>query len=162
MLNGIDVGGLKAAAAAAETDPSSAERHPTLRARWLGADRSLAEIDGKSIEVAGPGGLDAMQLVLAAFAGCEIEVIATRAAMMGLRVESIEIEIDAHFDVRAYFGLDGPHCGYDRVAYVMRLRAPGITEEQIRELEHALEHSSPVGATLAERVPLRSRLEIVD
>lgn len=161
MLNGVDVAALRDSATAAKADPKSAERRATLRAKWLGADRALADIEGKTIEVGGPDRMDAMQLVLAAFAGCEIEVVAARAALMGLVIESIEMEIDARFDLRAYFGVEGPRPGYEGVAYVMRLRAPAITREQMRELENALERSSPVGATLAERVPLSSRLEIV-
>lgn len=161
MLNGVDVAGLRKAAAAAETDPSTAERYPRLLARWTGGDRSRAEIEGKALEINGPGQMDPMQLVLAGFAGCEIDAVATRAAAMGLTLESLEIEIDAHFDVRSYFGLAGPPPGYDRVGLVVRVRAPGITPEQIRELERAIAHASPVGATLAEAIPVAMRLEVV-
>ncbi|HET8567356.1 MAG TPA: OsmC family protein [Candidatus Limnocylindria bacterium] len=160
-LNGVDPAELERTVSAARTDPARADRRPHLVAEWLGADRSRVRIADKALEVNGPGQLGPMQLVLAAFAACEIDVIAMHATLLGVEVEALEIELDAHFDVRSYLGLDGPPCGLDEARYVVRLRAPGITGEQLRRLEEALHRSSPVGATLARPVRLASTIELV-
>ncbi|HEX4744806.1 MAG TPA: OsmC family protein [Candidatus Limnocylindria bacterium] len=160
-LNGMDPADIAAAIAEAKADPARSERHPHLVAEWTGADRSRVRIDGKTLDVSGPGHLDAMQLVLAAYAACIIELIATHATLMGLTIRSLELELDAHFDVRAYLGLEGPAPGYDRLGLTARLCADGITDEQAQRLQEWMERASPVGATLAGGLQLRPRLEIV-
>ena len=160
-LNGMDPADIAGAIAEARADPARAERHPHLIAEWTGGDRSRVRIDDKTLEVSGPGHLDPMQLVLAAIAGCEIDVIATHATLMGLAIESLEIHVDAHFDVRTYMGLEGPPPGYDRLTLDVRLRAPGITPEQIQRLQDVVERVSPVGASLGHAVPMEARITTI-
>ncbi len=160
-LNGMDETEMAAAIAEVRTDPARAERHPRLVAEWVGADRSRARISGKTLEVNGPGQMDPMQLVLAALASCEIDVIVTHATLMGVAIEALEVHVDAHFDVRTYLGLDGPPPGYDRLSLEVRLRAPGITQEQIRRLQDAIERYSPVGATLTHGVRFAAHIRTV-
>ena len=160
-LNGMDPAEIAAAIAEARADPARAERHPHLVAEWTGGDRSRVRISDKTLEVSGPGQLDPMQLVLAAIASCEIELIATHAMLMGLAIETLEVHVDAHFDVSTYLGLEGPHPGYDRLVLEVRLRAPGITPEQVRRLEDAVERLSPVGATLGHAIPMEARIRTV-
>ena len=160
-LNGMDATTITATVTAVRTEPARAERHPHLVADWIRGDRSRARISDKTLDVNGAGQMDPMQLVLAALASCEIDVIATHATLMGLEIESLQVHVDAHFDVRTYLGLEGPPPGYDRLTLGVRLRAPGITQEQIGRLEHAIERLSPVGATLSHAVPFEAKLEIV-
>ena len=160
-LNGRDPAEIAAAIAEARADPARAERHPHLVAEWTGGDRSRVRISDKTLEVSGPGQLDPMQLVLAAVAACEIDVIATHATLMGVPIESLEIHVDAHFDVRAYLGLEGPQPGYDRLVLDVRLRAPGITPEQVRRLQDAVERASPVGASLGHAIAMEARITTV-
>ena len=160
-LNGIDAAGFAEAVAEARSDPARAERHPRLTAEWTGGDRSRVRIDGKTLDVSGPGQLDPMQLVLAAIAACEIEVIATHATLMGLEIETLEVSAEAHFDVSTYLGLDGPPPGYDRLILDVRLRAPGIKPDQVRRLEDAIKRLSPVGVSLAHAVPIEARIRTV-
>ena len=157
-LNGVDPAEITAAAAEARTEPARAERHPHLVAEWLGGVRSRARISDKTLDVNGSGQMDPMQLVLAALASCEVEVIVTQATLMGLEIETLEVHVDAHFDVSRYLGLEGPHPGYDRVVLEVRLRAPGITPEQVRRIESAVERLSPVGASLAQAVPIEAHI----
>lgn len=160
-LNGVDVGELSDRIAQCRVEPERAERKPHLVVEWLGGDRSRVRIANKELEVNGPGQLGPMQLVLAAFASCEIDVIATNATLMGLSIETLTIDVDAHFDVRSYLGLDGPGSGYDQIAYTVRLRAPGATEAQLRRLREAVERASPVGDTLTRNVRVETSVELV-
>lgn len=160
-LNGMDPAAIAAAIAQAQVEPATAERHPRLVAEWTGGDRSRVRIDGKTLDVSGPGQLDPMQLVLAAYAGCVIDVVATHATLMGVAIESLEIDVVAHFDVRTYMGLDGPPSGYDRLVLDVRLRAPDITAEQMGRLQDAVERASPVGATLGHGIRPEARIRTV-
>lgn len=157
-LNGMDPAEITAVIAEARAQPARAERHPHLVAEWLGGDRSRARISDKTLDVNGPGHMDSMQLVLAAIASCEIELITTHATLMGLEIEALEVHVDAHFDVSTYLGLDGPPPGYDRLTLDVRLRAPGITSDQIRRLTDAVERLSPVGASLTRAVPVEAHI----
>ena len=160
-LNGIDPAEITAAAAEARAEPARAERHPHLVAEWLGGIRSRARISDKTLDVNSPGEMDPMQLVLAALASCEVEVIVTYATLMGLEIETLEVHVDAHFDISTYLGLEGPDAGYDRLTLDVRLRAPGITSDQIGRLKDAVERLSPVGASLTHAVPIEARIRTV-
>ena len=160
-LNGRDPAEIAAAIAEVRADPARAERYPHLVAEWTGGDRSRVQIDGKTLDVNGPGRMDPMQLVLAALASCQIELVTTHATLMGLQIESLEVAVDAHFDVSSYLGLGGPPPGYDRLVLDVRLRAPGITPEQTRRLQDAVERGSPVGASLGHAIPMEARITTI-
>jgi len=161
-LNGNDVAELRAYVAGVERDPKKAERRPALTATWTGGDRSTVTISGKTMAVNEPGTLGPMQLVLAAIASCEIDVIATQATLISVEIQELTIEMTGEFDVRSYLGISGgPPSGYDRISYTARLRAPSITQDQLARLTEAVERASPVGGTLTRSVPLHGRIEPV-
>jgi uncharacterized OsmC-like protein len=114
-----------------------------------------------SIEVNAPGTLGPMKLLLASLAACEIDVVAMHAALIGVKIEHLSIEASGHFNVRSYLGLGGtPGSGYDRIDYTVRLKAPGVSEEQLAVLREALERSSPVGDSLLRAVTMRTTIEV--
>ena len=156
----LDAAEIRQTQAAWRADPEKAQRHPHLVAQWLGGDRSRVGIQGKELGVNGPGELGPMQLVLAALASCEIDVIATHAALAGLEPDDITFELDAHFDARCYMGVDGPPPGYDTIAYTVRVRASGATAAQRALLQEAIERRSPVGESLTRRVELKGTVEV--
>ena len=86
--------------------------------------------------------------------------MATHASLLGLEIQGLEVEAKGHFNIRRLLGLEGPRPGYDRIAYTIRLRAPGATEEQIALLREMCERGSPVGDSLARAIPLDLKIEI--
>lgn len=105
--------------------------------------------------------MNPMQMLLASFAACDVDLIAMHAAFIGLKIESLSIEAAGHFNVASYLGLkDGPAPGYDSISYVVRLRAPGATPEQMEYLREKCEQASPVGDSLTRPIPLKLSLEI--
>lgn len=161
-LNGNDVEEMIAYRDGIRDDPRKAERRPSLTAEWTGGDRSHVTIAGKTLEVNEPGRLGPMQLVLAAIASCEVDVIASACTLMGVPIEKLTVEARGEFDVRTYLGIEGgPPSGYDSIAIVARLRAPSLTEAQIARLRRAIEHESPVGDTLARQVRCTGTIELV-
>lgn len=160
LLNGNDVAELREYVAGIERDPAKAQRRPELTATWTGGDRSRVSIKGNSMDVNGPGRLGPMQLVLAAIASCQIDVIATHATLMGVTVEELSVDVRGEFDVRSYLGISGaPPPGYESISLTARLRAPSITEDQLATLARVAESASPVGSTLSRSVQFRARIE---
>lgn len=116
---------------------------------------------GKSVYfIGGDDEPSAMQALLGSLAACDIELVALHAALLDIRLESLTIEAHGHFNIQSYFGIEGvPGSGYDRISYTVRVRAPGITSEQLAMLRKRCERSSPVGDSLAR--PIHLELEFV-
>jgi uncharacterized OsmC-like protein len=153
-------GELRRYKAMVEQDPSLGERSPTVLARWAGGDASTIECGGPTISLGGEQHPSPMQAVLAALAACDIDVVATHAALLGLDLEGIMVEATGHFDIRSYLGVEGaPRPGFDAISYVVHVAAPEATPEQIRYLRQRCEQSSPVGDSLARTIPLQLRFE---
>ena len=141
-------------------DPTKAERNPALVAHWAGGSRSRIEFKNKVVHIGGDDELNPMQMLLATLAACDVDVVAMHASLLGLNVESLSVEATGHFNVQAYFGLDGaPGSGYDAIAYTVRLSVPGATAEQIAHLRERCERSSPVGDSLTRAISLKLEFE---
>lgn len=146
--------------ATVEKDPSLAGQSPRVVARWVGGDASRVECDGAAISLGGEGNPTPMDAVLAALAACEVDVIATNSALLGLEVEQLAVEVTGSFDIRSYLGFDdAPSPGFDGISYVVHVTIPDATPEQLRRLQDRCERSSPVGDSLARAIPLRLRFE---
>lgn len=161
LINGIDVQEVRSLREAAQREPRRADRNPIVTAEWQGGDRSVVRSGDALIEVNAPSTLGPMKLLLASLVACEIDVVTMHAALIGVNIEQLSIEANGHFNVRSYLGLSGaPGSGYERIDYTVRLRAPGVSEEQIAVLREALERSSPVGDSLARTVTMRANIEV--
>ena len=161
-VNGIDVDELREFVASVERDPAVADRDPVVVARWAGGER--AEVVFPSGEapvfIGGDGEPSAMKMVLASLAACDVDLVANRAALLGVEIESLTVEATGHFNVRRYLGLDATAgSGYDRIAYTVRLKTRGGTPDQLAELRRACERASPVGDTLQRNVALSLRFD---
>lgn len=159
VLNGNDVAKLREYVAGIERDPAKAQRRPRVTGTWTGGDRSRVTSGHASIDVSGPGTLGPMELVLAALASCEIDVIATHASLMGVAIEELSIEVSGEFNMTAYLATQGSPPGFEHISYRVKLRAPAITDEQLARLHELTERASPVGSSLSRTVVLEGRVE---
>jgi uncharacterized OsmC-like protein len=155
-INGINVAKMSDFKRVCGEDPAKADHNPTLVGHWIGGSRSRVEFRDKVLNVGGPGNFDAMQLLLAALAACDVDLVAVHAAFLGLKVESLSVEVTGHFNLQAYLGLPAASgSGYDSVAYTVRASIPGATPAQIASLRERCERSSPVADSLARAIPVR-------
>jgi uncharacterized OsmC-like protein len=158
--NGLDVEELREYIDAVRADPTQADRHPEVVARWVGGARAevTAAAGGAPVYMGGDDDPSAMGMLLRALAACDVEVLVTRATLLGIDIEDLTIEATGYFNVARYLGIEpSGHAGYQRASYTVRLRAPGATEPQIEELRRALE-TSPAGETFARTVPITFEL----
>lgn len=160
-VNGMPVEELRAYVKKVAADPTHADRDPVATAAWLGGDRCQVHWASgeRPIGVGGEGEPSAMKLILAALAACDVDLIATRASLLGIELGELSVSATGHFNVRRYLGLDGADPGYERIAYSVRLKAPTATEEQLAALREACERDSPVASTLRSNVDLSFAFE---
>ena len=155
IINGVDIDKIKQTQDQVKKDPVAADREPKVVARWLGGSASRIELGDVISEIGGEGNLNAMQTLLASLAACDIDLVAMNAALIGLPIDELWVEVSGHFNTQAYYGVENaPGPGYDRIAYTVHLKAPKATPEQIKYLKDRCERSSPIGDSLGKSIPL--------
>lgn len=160
VINGVDVDRMKQMQEQVKKDSTVADREPKMTAHWLGGSASRIEFGDVSSYIGGDGNLNAMQTLLAALAACDVDLVAMHAALIGLPIDKLSIEISGHFNTQAYFGVENaPGSGYDRIAYTVHLKAPKATPQQIKYLKERCERSSPVGDSLGKPIPLTLKIK---
>src|SRR4029453_15449745 len=70
------------------------------------------------------------ELLMAAFNACIMVGYVATAAVMGVKLEKVEIETDGELDLRGFLGID-PNVkpGYDSIQCVVRLKGDGTPEQ---------------------------------
>jgi uncharacterized OsmC-like protein len=155
-INGVNVAKKGEFKALVMKDPSKADNNNTLVAHWIGGSRSRVELKDKVAHLGGPGEFDAMQMLLASLAACDVDLMALHASFLGLKIESLSVEATGHFNVQSYLGLENaPASAYDAISYTVHVAIPTATPEQITFLRARCERSSPVRDSLARSIPLR-------
>ena len=142
-----------------EADPTQADRNKVFVAEWVGGDEAQIDYGGRSINIGGDNP-NAMEMLLMAFAACDIDVIAMHCSFIGIKIRRLSIEARGHYNVQSYLGIEGtPGSGYDDISYTIHLDAPGISNEDMAYLRERLEKSSPVGDSLGRMIPMRLEFE---
>jgi len=155
LINGIEVDGLRAYIDSVAADATHADRHPVVVARWVGGTRAevTSSLGGPPVYMGGDDDPSAMGMLLRTLAACDIEVVANTASLLGIEIEDLSIEASGYFNIKRYLGLEADHGpGYQRVAYTIRLKTRGASEEQLAAIREACLEKSPVGDTLERRV----------
>jgi len=162
QLTGVNAEELEAYVAKVQADPTRADRDPVATATWVGGEQShIRWASGANpISIGGENEASAMSIILAALAACDVDLIANRAALLGVQLEQLSVTATGHFNVRRYLGLDGQDPGYDRITYSVRVKAPNATDEQLSALREACERDSPVADTLRRPVELSFAFEV--
>ena len=162
-LNGMDVDELRDYIDSVTLDTAQADRDPTVTARWVGGTRAevVSTLGGAPVYMGGDEDPSAMGMLLRALVACDVEVVVTRATLLGIEIEDLAIEAKGYFNVARYLGVDAPSgAGYQRVSYTVRLKTKeGATPEQIADLRAALE-ASPVGETFERSVPVSFEFDV--
>jgi uncharacterized OsmC-like protein len=162
-LNGIEVDELREYIESVTVDTAHADRDPTVTARWVGGTRAevSSSLGGPPVYMGGDDDPSAMGMLLRALAACDVEVVVTRATLLGIEIEELTIEATGYFNVARYLGVQpSAGAGYQRVSYIVRLRTKtGSSAAQIADLRAALE-ASPVGDTFERGVPVSFELDV--
>jgi uncharacterized OsmC-like protein len=159
----MDVDELREYIDSVTVDAAKADRDPTVTARWVGGTRAevISSLGGPPIYMGGDDDPSAMGMLLRALAACDVEVVVTRATLLGIEIEDLTIEATGYFNVARYLGIQASaSAGYQRVSYVVRLKTrTGASPDQIVDLRAALE-ASPVGDTFERNVPVSFEFDV--
>ena len=159
-INGMDVAELREYIESVEADSTKGEHEPTMTARWIGGLRAAvtSSLGGPVVFMGGDDEPGAMGMLMRSVAACDIEVVVTKATLLGVRIRELTIEATGHFNVAQYLGVATEEgSGYSRVSYVVHLKVDSATPEQVKEIREALD-ASPVGDTLKRAVPVTFEL----
>lgn len=162
MSNGVDMTTLREFIGRIEREPSAANRDASVVATWRGGLASEVTFASgeRPLHAAADGHAGGMKMLLASLAACEVELVAVRAALLGVRVQTLTVEATGDFDLHRYLGLGGDlGAGYDKISYTVRLKTDDATPDQLDALHRACERDSPVGESLRRGVPLTVRFE---
>jgi uncharacterized OsmC-like protein len=135
---------------------------------WLGGFRSQAQIRDFTVEMDEPAPLggsntapNMVEIVLGAYGCCLTTGYAANAALRGIQLEDIQIELEGDLDLNGFFGLQDPdECwpGYTNVRAKVTLKAPTASKEQLQALHDAVLKTSPVGSILQRPIQVVTEL----
>ena len=97
----------------------------------------------------------------AALASCDATLLAMRAARLGLKLDSIEVRVEATSDGRGMFLDENISPGSAAMHLTFKIGASDVSTEQIKELVDWVEQHSPVAADITRAVELQSDIELL-
>ncbi|MGH8687400.1 MAG: OsmC family protein [Burkholderiales bacterium] len=148
------------------------------RARSTATPLTARLSDGLQVEVTGPGGetlcTDMPSMVggegsapnpgwmmRAALAACTATVIAMRAARLGVKLTTLEVDAESDTDSRRLLGLDDAAISVLGMRLRVRIGAVATRDETLRELAAWGDAHSPVACTLRSPTPIGIEVAIV-
>ncbi|HLC41661.1 MAG TPA: OsmC family protein, partial [Methylomirabilota bacterium] len=103
------------------------------------------------------GGPTAVETLLAALAGCVTSGIASNAAMFGVPIDSLDLELEADADFRGLLGHDkSVRSGFSDIRYTVTIQSPA-PEDKVRKCKETIDRKSPVRDTIANPVNITSK-----
>jgi len=160
IINAVDVEELKKMQERLTSDRSVGNKEPRVVAKWIGGGSTEVVMGDRKMTVGGPGNLNAVGALLGSLGACDIDVVLMHAALQGLVVEEVRIEVSGAFNTAGFYGAADEGSGYEQIESKVFIRAPGATAEQVAYLKEQCEHHSPVGDSLARAVPMKLSIQL--
>jgi uncharacterized OsmC-like protein len=177
-VNGINVTALKQAIADIEADPAAGQTHWKVSSRWEGGTRTDHFVDGFGIggqkvdrrfqiqidepcELCGTNEFaNPQEYLLAATNACMMVGYASVAAVMGVKLTKLELEITGDIDLRGFLDIDRSVApGYEHLHYTVRIAGDG-TPEQFRKMHEVVQRTSPNYYNMTHPIELTSELVV--
>jgi uncharacterized OsmC-like protein len=177
-INGLDTEKLRQLVSDVERDPAKGMTRWSVSTRWIEGTVSRSqvtayEIGGKrvaknfSILVDEPlelGGTNQQpnpqEYLLTALNACMTVGYVAAASLMGVELQSLEIESEGEIDLRGFLGLDPDvKPGYDEIHYIVRIKGNG-TPEQFRQIHEIVKATSPNRFNITRPITVTSELVV--
>ncbi len=176
MLNGWDLDAFRETVATIEREPEAGRLAWRGRVRWDGhfgvdahteAIEQLGEAMPRRFTLRGDHppqllgentGPTAVETLLAALGSCIAGTYAAHATAQGVRLEELEVTVEAAIDLNGFLQLAPTPSGLDGVRATVRVRsdADAATLEELRRI---VTHASPVFDSLSRPIAIDSRVE---
>ena len=165
---GVDTAQLRQLIGTVQDNPEAGKTVWRAKTAWKHCFQSQATIRNFTIPMDEPsllGGSDTapnmVEMVLGAYGCCLTTGYVMHAALHGIALEGIEIEIEGDLDLNGFFGLSPETWpGYTDVRAIVHLKAPTATPEQLQELHTSVTRTSPVGGILTRPVRISAELAL--
>lgn len=176
--NGIDVTALRDTAAVIAADPARGTARFNVRTLWDGGTRSRSTVNGyelggqvikrrfevktdEPLELLGENSApNPQELLMAAVNACMTVGYVANAALMGVTLSQLEIELEGMLDLRGFLGLsDEVPAGYRSLEYTVRISGDG-TPEQFTSIHEAVMRTSPNYFNMVQPISMKGRLDI--
>jgi len=177
-INNIDVEALKSTITAVDANPDEGMTRWRISSKWMGGTRADhhvkgCEIGGKAIDRAftlksdepvelcgGNQHANPQEYLMAGLNACMMVGYAAVAALMGIRLTTLEVDVSGDIDLRGFLGLD-PHVkpGYGGLKQTVRI-AGDATPEQFRKLHETVKATSPNFFNITTSIPMNSELVV--
>lgn len=106
-------------------------------------------------------GPNPVEVVLAALGSCQAIVYRAYASVLGIRLDSVEVEAKGYLDLRGLLAVSEVPPGFDQVTFSTRIVSPE-PPGRIQELVTIVESHCPVLDTLRRGIPVRGEVEHVE
>lgn len=178
-VNGIEVDALKQTIQAVEAEPAKGKTRWQVTSRWQGGARIDHDVEGVEIggeqierrftlksdeplqlhgtnEYANP-----QEFLLSGLNACMMVGYSAVAALMGIELDKLEVEVEGDIDLRGFLGIDS-HVkpGYDGLRQTVRIAAENATPAQLEELHEIVKATSPNYFNVTTPIATSSRLVI--
>ena len=169
IMNGVDLEVFRATVDAVKDDPKKGASGWTVKTKWKGGLKTDASIRQFSISFDEPepvAGTDTTisphETVLACYGACLTVGMSLNAALKGIEIKNIEVELEGFIDLPGFLGLAGlpglkDMPGYHTVKATMHVQSDASKEEIKKVFDRVVKYS-PVGLTLSQPVTLQNSL----
>lgn len=170
VVNGLDVEYLQKVVAAVKANPELGKTLWRASAKWKGGFKEEVRIRDFTIRMDEPldlGGTNTapnmVEFVLGAFGACLIVGYVMNAAVRGIELAKVEVEVEGDIDLPGFLALEPPEKvwpGFTNVrARVFLKPAKPVSREELEKLHEDVVKTSPVGSTLRNPVNVEVTLE---
>lgn len=169
-VNDVNLEAFSATMEAVKKDPRNGATTWAVKTKWKGGFKTEAKLRGFSISFDEPepvGGTDTTvsphETVLACYGACLTVGLSLNSALKGIKLKSVEVELEGHIDLPGFLGLAGIEGlkdlpGYHTVNATVKIKSDAKKEEIEKIFDRVVKYS-PVGLTLSRPVDVKTRLE---
>ncbi len=151
-----------------DVEPTTA--HATFRASAHLNDGVLSNISIRNFNVVSDeppvlGGTDKgpnpVELILGAFGACQEIVIAAYAAVLGIKIDSVNVDVRGNLDLRGFLNISPVRPGFSDIVYTTTIKTSETDKEKLDQLVYFALNRCPVLDILQNPVPVKGTFEFI-
>lgn len=166
MINGVPVAAVEGLVGAVKNDPANGQTKWNAVTTWKGGCACESKIGVHTVQMDEPVALggtytapNMVEIVLAAYGSCLTVGYALNAALRGITIKDLKVEVEGDLDLAGFLGVsDTVPAGFSGIRAKVHLDSDG-SAEAIQALHAHVLKTSPVGCILTK--PLNVTTELV-
>jgi len=107
-------------------------------------------------------GPNPVEYVLGAFAACQEIVIQAYATVLGIKISSVQVDVEGDLDLHGFFNLSDQRAGFTGIRYTTTIETEERDTEKLKQLEQLSATRCPVLDIIQNPVPLEGTVQFKD